>query len=125
MLECCTAMRNWRWPIRVLPALALALAGCSSPASTTPTPAPPPSQTVQAAPGAANASPVTLTLYNAQHEDLVTAMVSGFTQSTGIKVNIRSGKDFELANQLVQEGDASPADVFVTENSPAMQIVQN
>ena len=119
-------MRNWRWPIRALPALALALAGCSSPASTTPAPTPPPAQTTQAASGApANASPVTLTLYNAQHEDLVTAMVGGFTQSTGIKVNIRSGKDFELANQIVQEGDASPADVFVTENSPAMQIVQN
>ncbi len=52
-------------------------------------------------------------------------MVAGFTQSSGIKVNIRSGKDFELANQLVQEGDASPADVFITENSPAMQIVQS
>src|SRR5262249_40124650 len=44
---------------------------------------------------------------------------------TGIKVNIRSGKDFELANQIVQEGDASPADVFITENSPAMQVVQS
>ncbi|MFC0862990.1 iron ABC transporter substrate-binding protein [Sphaerimonospora cavernae] len=65
----------------------------------------------------------TLTLYNAQHDDLVEAMVAGFTKETGIKVDIRSGKDFELANQLVQEGDASPADVFLTENSPAMTLV--
>jgi iron(III) transport system substrate-binding protein len=50
-------------------------------------------------------------------------MVDGFTKETGIKVNIRSGKDFELANQIVQEGAASPADVFVTENSPAMTLV--
>jgi iron(III) transport system substrate-binding protein len=64
-----------------------------------------------------------LTLYNAQHEDLIKAMVEGFTKETGIKVNLRSGKDFELANQIVQEGDASPADVFVTENSPAMSLV--
>ncbi|GLZ28549.1 iron ABC transporter substrate-binding protein [Lentzea sp. NBRC 105346] len=64
-----------------------------------------------------------LTLYNAQHEDLMKAMVEGFTKETGIKVNLRSGKDFELANQIVQEGDASPADVFVTENSPAMSLV--
>src|SRR6185503_3055125 len=70
------------------------------------------------------APPVTLTLYNAQHEDLVTAMVAGFTQETGIKVDIRSGRDFELANQIVQEGSASPADLFVTENSPAMQVVE-
>ncbi|GLX01230.1 iron ABC transporter substrate-binding protein [Microtetraspora sp. NBRC 16547] len=65
----------------------------------------------------------TLTLYNAQHDDLIEAMVAGFTKDTGIKVDIRSGKDFELANQLVQEGAASPADVFLTENSPAMGLV--
>jgi len=66
----------------------------------------------------------TLTLYNAQHEDLVTAMVAGFTQDTGIKVDIRSGKDFEMANQIVEEGASSPADLFITENSPAMQVVE-
>lgn len=65
----------------------------------------------------------TLTLYNAQHEDLVSAMVDAFTAETGIDVEIRSGADFELANQLAQEGEASPADVFVTENSPAMSLV--
>jgi len=66
---------------------------------------------------------VSLTLYNAQHENLATAMVNGFTKETGIKVAIRSGKDFDLANQIVQEGNSSPADVFITENSPAMQVV--
>jgi iron(III) transport system substrate-binding protein len=50
-------------------------------------------------------------------------MVADFTRSTGIKVVMRSGDDFELANQLAQEGAASPADVFVTENSPAMTLV--
>jgi len=66
---------------------------------------------------------VTLTLYNAQHEDLMTLMVADFAKVTGIKVNMRNGEDFELGNQLVQEGAASPADVFVTENSPAMTLV--
>jgi iron(III) transport system substrate-binding protein len=64
----------------------------------------------------------TLTLYNAQH-DFVEDMAKDFTAKTGIKVEVRSGEDFELANQLVQEGSASPADVFVTENSPAMSLV--
>ena len=49
----------------------------------------------------------------------------GFTKDTGIKVKMRDGGDFELANQLVQEGAASPADVFVTENSPAMTLVDS
>ncbi|MCC7369920.1 MAG: extracellular solute-binding protein [Chloroflexi bacterium] len=66
---------------------------------------------------------VTLTLYNAQHVPLAEAWVSAFTQETGIKVEIRSGRDLELANLIVQEGSASPADVFITENSPAMSVV--
>jgi iron(III) transport system substrate-binding protein len=67
----------------------------------------------------------TLTLYNAQHEDLMTLMRDEFTKTTGIKVEMRNGEDFELGNQLVQEGTASPADVFVTENSPAMTLVDS
>lgn len=65
----------------------------------------------------------TLTVYNAQHEDLVAEEVAGFTAATGIKVTLRNGDDSELGNQLVQEGKASPADVFLTENSPAMGLV--
>ena len=34
----------------------------------------------------------TLTLYNAQHEDLMTLMVAGFTKETGIKVEMRNGE---------------------------------
>ena len=67
----------------------------------------------------------TLTLYNAQHEELMVEMTAAFTQETGIKVQIRNGSDLEMGNQLVQEGDASPADVFVTENSPAMTLVDS
>jgi iron(III) transport system substrate-binding protein len=73
--------------------------------------------------GFGSGSDAELTLYSAQHEDLVTAMVQGFAEETGIDVVIRSGGDFELGNQLVQEGSASPADVFLTENSPAMTLV--
>jgi iron(III) transport system substrate-binding protein len=73
--------------------------------------------------GASSEKP-TLTLYNAQH-DFVEDMAKDFTAKTGIKVEVRSGEDFEMANQIVQEGKASPADVFVTENSPAMSLVDS
>lgn len=66
---------------------------------------------------------VTLTLYNAQHVPLAEAWVNAFTQETGIKVEVRSGRDLELANLIVEEGAGSPADVFITENSPAMSLV--
>jgi iron(III) transport system substrate-binding protein len=65
----------------------------------------------------------TLTIYNAQHENLVKAMLADFTKETGIKLEYRNGEDPELANQIVQEGAASPADVFLTENSPSVDVV--
>jgi iron(III) transport system substrate-binding protein len=66
-----------------------------------------------------------ITVYNAQHEELIAEVAPLFEEETGIEVKLRSGDDLELANQLVQEGDASPADVFLTENSPAMSLVDN
>ena len=65
-----------------------------------------------------------LVIYNAQHEPLLAELAPAFTEETGIEVELRNGKDLELSNQLVQEGDASPADVFLTENSPAMAQVE-
>src|SRR6201991_4305890 len=65
-----------------------------------------------------------LLIYNAQHESLTKEWIDAFTKETGIKVTYRQGGDTELGNQLIAEGDASPADVFLTENSPAMAAVE-
>ncbi|KZM76018.1 iron ABC transporter substrate-binding protein [Nocardia terpenica] len=64
-------------------------------------------------------------VYNAQHESLTKEWADAFTKETGIKVTLRNGGDTDLANQLVAEGSNSPADVFLTENSPAMSLVEN
>lgn len=72
-----------------------------------------------------SSGPAGITVYNAQHESLTQAWVDEFTKETGIKVTLRNGGDTELGNQLVAEGDKSPADVFLTENSPAMTLVEN
>jgi iron(III) transport system substrate-binding protein len=65
-----------------------------------------------------------LLIYNAQHESLTKEWIDAFTKETGIKVTYRQGGDTELGNQLIAEGANSPADVFLTENSPAMAAVQ-
>jgi iron(III) transport system substrate-binding protein len=77
--------------------------------------------------GSAYAAPSAdgIVVYNAQHESLTKSWVEGFTRETGIKVTLRNGDDSEMGNQIVQEGAASPADVFLTENSPAMVLVDN
>jgi iron(III) transport system substrate-binding protein len=66
-----------------------------------------------------------ITVYNAQHESLTKEWIDAFTAETGVKVTVRQGDDTEMSNQIVQEGAASPADVFLTENSPAMAQVEN
>src|SRR6185312_10472976 len=76
-----------------------------------------------AATPAAAQSTQSIVVYNAQHATLTQAWADAFSKETGIKVTLRSGSDTELGNQLVQEGAASPADVFLTENSPAMALV--
>ena len=66
-----------------------------------------------------------IVVYNAQHEKSGEVVGRRFYQRNGIKVTLRNGDDSELGNQLVQEGSASPADVFLTENSPSMVLVDN
>ncbi len=66
-----------------------------------------------------------LVIYNAQHEQLLDEIVPLFEKESGLDVELRSSNDLEMANQIVEEGKDSPADVFLTENSPAMSIVDN
>ncbi len=65
-----------------------------------------------------------IVVYNAQHKSLAEEWAQAFTEETGIKVTLRNGGDSEFSNQIVAEGAASPADVFLTENSPAMVLVE-
>ncbi|WP_206956530.1 iron ABC transporter substrate-binding protein [Trinickia acidisoli] len=65
-----------------------------------------------------------ITLYNAQHEQLVAQLAKDFTKETGITVRVRSGEGPALAAQLVAEGSATPADVYFTENSPELMLLQ-
>ncbi|WP_252275157.1 iron ABC transporter substrate-binding protein [Nocardioides sp. LMS-CY] len=65
-----------------------------------------------------------IVVYNAQHEQLLEEIAPKFEEQTGIKVELRNGSDSELAAQLIQEGEASSADVFLTENTPAMSAVE-
>ncbi|BCG99694.1 iron ABC transporter substrate-binding protein [Mesorhizobium sp. 131-3-5] len=75
--------------------------------------------------GPATAEDAGIIVYNAQHESLAKEWAEGFTKETGIKVTLRNGGDSDFSNQIVAEGAASPADVFLTENSPAMVLVEN
>ncbi len=69
------------------------------------------------------ADPSVLTLYSAQHEQVIDMLSAAFTKETGIKVQAHQGEGPDVANQLIQEGSSSPADVFLTENSPELMLL--
>ena len=65
-----------------------------------------------------------ITVYSGQHEQTVQALVKDFEAKSGVTVNVRSGDEAELANQVLTEGKASPADVFFAENPPALTTLE-
>lgn len=66
-----------------------------------------------------------LTLYSAQHEPISEAFAKGFEEENGTEVKIRYGEDEGLASQIEQEGDSSPADVVLTENTPPLEALSS
>jgi iron(III) transport system substrate-binding protein len=65
-----------------------------------------------------------ITLYSGQHEQTTDGLVSAFEQQTGITVSVRNDDEDTLANLIALQGPHSPADVFYTENSPALEFLQ-
>jgi iron(III) transport system substrate-binding protein len=72
------------------------------------------------APLAQAADPVALTLYNGQHKEIGEAIAKAYEAKTGIHVNVRKGSGNQLASQVIEEGQRSPADVIYTEESPPL-----
>ncbi len=68
----------------------------------------------------ARAAGTTLAVYNGQHRPPVEALIAAFTAATGIDVTVRHGSSAQLASQLIEEGDHSPADLFWSEESPSL-----
>jgi iron(III) transport system substrate-binding protein len=66
-----------------------------------------------------------LTVYSGQHVQTTEALVAAFERESGISVSLRSDDEDVLADQIVTEGQRSPADVFYTENSPPLQYLDS
>jgi iron(III) transport system substrate-binding protein len=66
----------------------------------------------------------TLVLYNGQHPQLTGALVQAFTRHSHVNVSVRTGDGIVLADQILQEGTSSPADVYLTENSPELMNLE-
>ena len=79
---------------------------------------------VVAASACGGGSDESLTVYSGRKVELIGPLLERFTDETGIKVETRYAKTAELAALLLEEGDRSPADVFIAQDAGALAAVQ-
>jgi iron(III) transport system substrate-binding protein len=61
-----------------------------------------------------------LTVYSGRSESLIGPILQRFTQDTGIQVQVLYGDTAAVANQILEEGDNSPADVYIAQDAGAL-----
>ena len=61
-----------------------------------------------------------LTVYSGRNESLIGPILAQFTEDTGIETEILYGGTSAVANQILTEGENSPADVFIAQDGGAL-----
>ena len=64
-----------------------------------------------------------LTIYSGREQDLVGPLLDRYAKEEGVDIKVRYGGTPELAATLNEEGEASPADVFFSQDAGALGVL--
>jgi iron(III) transport system substrate-binding protein len=74
--------------------------------------------------GGSGGSDGALVVYSGRNQDLVGELLRRYEADTGRKLRVRYGESPDLAATILEEGDRSPADVFLSQDAGALGAVQ-
>jgi iron(III) transport system substrate-binding protein len=66
---------------------------------------------------------VTLAVYSGRKEEFIGPLLDSFTADTGIALDVRYGDSAELAATILEEGQNTPADAFISQEAGALGVV--
>lgn len=66
-----------------------------------------------------------LTIYSGRDKDLIAPLLDRYAKEQGVDIKVRYGSTPELAATLNEEGDRSPADVFLSQDAGALGSLQS
>jgi iron(III) transport system substrate-binding protein len=64
-----------------------------------------------------------LTIYSGRSEEFIAPFLSNWERKSGINLNVRYGDSAELAAQILEEGQNSPADLFLSQDAGSLGAV--
>lgn len=72
----------------------------------------------------ADSAGATLTLYSGREPELIDPAIEDYEEQSGVDVEVRSSDSASLAATLLEEGDSSPADVFLAQDAGSLGAVE-